>query len=80
MFSQIFGFRKGSLSTNETTYKYTPEMLKALNIRIYFAEVFSDLSKDFDCVSHRILQHFLIMEMQANGLNCILQTGKVELH
>jgi hypothetical protein len=54
----MFGFRKGRLSTNEMTYKCTPEILKALNIKIYLAEVFCNLSKVFDCVSHRILQHF----------------------
>jgi hypothetical protein len=46
-----YGFRKG-ISTEDTTYKLTDNVLKSINQKMHVGGIFCDL--DFDCVSNEI--------------------------
>jgi hypothetical protein len=49
-----FGFRPKS-STEKASFKLIDEILKSMNNRHPVSEIFCDLQKEFDCVSHDLL-------------------------
>jgi hypothetical protein len=49
-----YGFRIG-LRTDKAPYKLTTEILNAMNNKLLVREIFCDLEKAFDCVTHDIL-------------------------
>jgi hypothetical protein len=49
-----FGFRKG-MSTEDTAFKLTDNVLKSINQKMHDGGMLCDLAKAFDCVNHDVL-------------------------
>jgi len=52
--SQQYGFRS-NLSTDNTIFNLTHEILKALNSKMTVGSIFFDLEKAFDSINHSLL-------------------------
>ena len=63
MANEQYGFRS-SLSTDNASYTLIHEVLSGMNNKHIVGGIFCDLSKAFDCVSHRIL----LAKLEHNGI------------
>jgi hypothetical protein len=62
-----FGFKKNS-STSNAIYKFTNDILMALNNKRKCSGIFFNLEKAFDCVDHNIL----LTKIKYYGINGVM--------